>query len=44
MVLKHMVGLCVWDVYRDQKLSRTKSELKLRGALNQLASRKRETH
>ena len=45
MVLKQIgVSVCVWQVYNDQEGSRTKSESKLRGALLQLASRKRETY
>ena len=45
MVLKQMgASVCVWEVYNDREGSRTQSESKLRGALLQLASRKRETH
>ena len=45
MVLKQIgVSVCVWQVYNDQEGSRTKSESKLRGALLQLASMKRETY
>ena len=45
MVLKQMgASVCVWEVYSVREGSRTKSESKLRGALLQLALRKRETH
>ena len=45
MVLKQTgASVCVWEEYKDQGGSRTKSESQLREAHLQLALRKGETH